>query len=131
MIKISDKQMLTESMERIDLLQRHIEAVESATSYLSRLRQTVPVGVDSLRQALIEEELKEWRNLFLWGLVVDQDTRDRVKAAAHDRFLRDEIDVGHWLNRGNSPGSWLVADEEKFRAMARKKFAPIDKGKGK
>lgn len=62
----------------------------------------------------------------MWGLTLDDAERNRIKAAAHHRFLRDGISVGTWLNDGVEPSKWLTSDAEEFRDMARKAFGPKD-----
>ena len=109
-------------MERINVLQEHIMAVENAARYISSATYRERVINSNLRELLIEEELEEWRNLCMWGLTVDDKTRDRIKVAARQRFLRDDISVAHWLNNGVMPGHWLVADEDEFKEMAKKAF---------
>ena len=125
-MKLTNKQMVEEAMERIELLQLHVNAVEAAARCLQHRRsyrgETITYG--NLRDTLFEEEMKEWRNLCMWGLTLDDDERDRVKAAAHQRFLADGTHVANWFNRGVTPGSWLSADEAEFRAMAKKSFGP-------
>jgi hypothetical protein len=69
-------------------------------------------------------ELDEWRSLLLWGMVADQELQDRVKAAAHERFLADRMDVAKWFTGKENPSRYLTADDEEFRAMAKKAFAP-------
>lgn len=73
--------------------------------------------------ALMERELKLWRGLLMWGLVADHKTQERLRAAAHERFLADDMDVREWFSMGGE-SSWLTATEEDFRAMARKHFQP-------
>jgi len=121
-IKISNVKITKECMERINVLQEHIMAVENAARYISSATYRERVINSNLRELLIEEELEEWRNLCMWGLTVDDKTRDRIKVAARQRFLRDDISVAHWLNNGVMPGHWLVADEDEFKEMAKKAF---------
>ena len=73
---------------------------------------------------LYEEEMVEWRKLAMWGLTLDDADRDRIKAAVHQRFLRDGMSVHDWMSDGVAAGSWLSSDEAEFRAMAKKAFAP-------
>ena len=123
-MKITNKQVVEECMARIEQLQEHIKAVEAAAWCLRERKKWVEVDYGNLHDLLISEELEEWRNLALWGMTLDDAERDRVKAAAHQRFLDDGQCVGTWMNNGVQPSSWLVSDEEKFRAMAKKAFGP-------
>jgi hypothetical protein len=60
----------------------------------------------------------------MWGLTLTQEEQDRIKAAAHERFLSKRMSVAHWLNDGVTPGQWVEADEVEFRKMAAKAFSP-------
>jgi nicotinic acid phosphoribosyltransferase len=125
-MKISNKKLVEECLERIELLQLHIAAVDSAKAHLSRLKQWQGVRVDSgnLRSELIDSELDEWRKLFMWCLTIEDETRDRIKAAAYQRFLDQRNNVSQWLNPdGVVAGSWLKADEDEFRIMVSKLFS--------
>lgn len=83
------------------------------------------IDCGNLHRELLDSELHEWRNLFMWALTLGDEARDRIKAAAHERFLRDGMHVAHWLTpEGTTPGKWLSTDEEEFREMARAAFAP-------
>lgn len=123
-MKITNKQVVEECMARIEQLQEHIKAVEAAAWCLRESKRWVEVDYGNLHDLLISEELEEWRNLALWGMTLDGAERDRVKAAAHQRFLRDGMSVGKWLGNGIEPSQWLVSDEEEFRAMAKEAFGP-------
>lgn len=125
-IKISNKNLIFECMKRIELLQHYIKEIDEAASYISNRKFGYSFKLDygNIRSALIDMELEEWRNLCMWGLTVDKDTKDRIKAAVYDRSLRDGISVSHWLNDGVEPGTWLTADEKEFRKMAKELFKP-------
>jgi hypothetical protein len=125
-MKISNKKLIEESLERIELLQLHIAAVDSAKAHLSRLKQWQGFKVDSgnLRSELIDAELDEWRKLFMWCLTIEDETRDRIKAAAYQRFLDQRNNVSQWLNPDGIVASrWLKADEDEFRVMVSKLFS--------
>lgn len=113
---------LTEALTRIEVLHAHIAAVQAAAFHVRRRDLHKKVDTGTLESDLIAAELDEWRNVFMFGLVVDAKTRRRVKAAAHARFLREDMSVSHWFNDGVPASQWLVADEEKFRAMTKKAF---------
>lgn len=125
-MKITNKQVVEECMVRIEQLQAHIKAIEAAAWCLRARKRWVDVNYGNIHDLLISEELEEWRNLALWGLTLDDAERDRVKAAAHQRFLRDGMSVGTYLNNGIEPSQWLVADNEAFRQMAKRAFGPKD-----
>jgi hypothetical protein len=63
----------------------------------------------------------------MFGMTLKDEDRDRIKAAAYERFLSDKMSVKHYLPGGDSAGHWLVADEEEFRAMVKVAFAPKEK----
>jgi len=125
-MKVTNKQVVEESLVLIQLLQEHTNAVDAAASFIRHLKPhyTTPVDFGNLREKLINLELEEWRKLFMWALTLTTEEQDRIKAAAHDRFLNNKTYVAHWFTEGGYTGKWLVADEEEFREMTRKVFAP-------
>lgn len=125
-MNISKERMAEESLERIMHIQEHISAVEAAVYSIMKRDRNKIIDYGNLRECLINDELDEWRKLFMWGLTLDKERRDRIKAAAHNRFLRDGMHVANWINNGISPGTWFVADEAKFRTMAKAAFSPTD-----
>lgn len=123
-MNLTNHKMTVQCLTRIEVLQAHQNAIQAA---LHCVRERCPqdqVQSDLLFSRLNELELQEWRNLFMWALTLEDGERDRIKAAAHERFLSDGHSVSHWLNNGVTPGSWVSADEDAFREMARKAFAP-------
>lgn len=124
---LDDKQQMVEDiMGRICVLQEHIYNLEVATSYLMQGgRKAIDAG--EIRSELVEKELEAWRQLCMWGLVVDRKTKDRIKAAVHQRFLSKDMSVGYWLNNGVKPLMWLGADEKKFRDMCKHAFLEEEK----
>ena len=126
-MKVTNKQVVEECLVCIQLLQEHINAVNAAAYFVDRLEphyNTTPVDFGNLRERLFNLELEEWRKLFMWALTLTTEEQDRIKAAAHDRFLNNKTYVAHWFTEGGYTGKWLVADEEEFREMTRKVFAP-------
>lgn len=111
-----------ECMARVMMAQEYIKAVEGAAYYINSINRYAKIDYGSIRDQLINLELAAWRDLAMWGLVVDKDIQDRIKAAAHDRFLRNGMSVSWWLNNGVEPGQWLDADEVTFRKMAADAF---------
>jgi hypothetical protein len=125
-MKITNKQIVEESMVRIEQLQLHIAAIDAAVRCLSERRKNFQIDFGNLRDALYYEEMNEWREMFMWGLTLSDDDRDRIKMAAHQRFLRDGMYAAKWFNNGRTPGSWLSADEAEFRAMVKSVFSPAE-----
>lgn len=121
-MKITNRKIVEEALVRIEELHQHIQNVENAQWYLRHRKPHVAIDSGRLRSDLIAEELDEWRNVFMWALTLTTDEQERIKAAAHSRFLRDGTCVAHWLNNGIAPSGWLTADEDRFREMARKAF---------
>ena len=125
-MKLTNKDVVAQCLERIEFIQQHQKNVSAAVHHIhSRAHGSKQVDTGDIMSRLFDQELTEWRNLAMWGLTLDDDERDRIKAAAHARFLHDGMHVANWLNSdGVSPGSWLKADEDEFRAMAKAAFAP-------
>lgn len=78
---------------------------------------------------LYEEEMVEWRKLAMWGLTLDDADRDRIKAAVHQRFLRDGMSVHDWMNDGVAAATGFLATKAEFRAMAKTAFAPKEEAR--
>ncbi len=123
---MNKEQMLEQSMERImycrELQQNYMACVE----FLRKKDRDFKIGDDIVYTTLMRSELDEWRNLLIWGLTCSHEAIDRIKAAVHERFLADRMHVAHWFQNDEYPSSWLTADEEEFREMAKKAFAPKD-----
>lgn len=123
----SPERFVTEALERIEVLRKHYAACESAEHhmrYRTGYARDIRCDWSGMREALMQAELDEWRGVMMFGLTLDDKKRDRIKAAAHERFLKDGVSVSHWFNNGVTPGQYLSADEDKFREMCRKAFAP-------
>lgn len=58
----------------------------------------------------------------MFGMVVDEKTRERIRAAAYENFLNDHMHIASYF--GATSGGWLCADEEEFRRMCKELFAP-------
>lgn len=115
------KEMLEQALERIMHIREMIESFHAIRSYLTnRGRDSINCG--TIHEELYRRELDEWQGLLMWGLICDNDTRDRLKAAAYDRFLADRMDVRKWMFGGDEPSSWLVAEEDEFRKNVRELF---------
>jgi hypothetical protein len=118
---MNTKKMIEEAMARIVYVQELQEAYLAVKTALQRrdrnFRDTGPIYA-----LLMSWELDEWRGLMMWGLFCDDPTRDRLKAAAHERFLHGKMHVADWFQNGQSPERWLAADDEAFRKMANEAF---------
>lgn len=125
-MKFTSTQMVEEALGRIEQIQAHESAIHAAARCITERRQHQDFKIDygTLLDLLHQEETKEWRNMFMWAITLDDTERERVKAAAHQRFLSDRMHVAHWINNGISPSSWLSADEDEFREMAKAAFMP-------
>lgn len=115
--------MLEEALHRIEYIHELLEAYGLIKSFLTKEGRDL-VNCGEIFEKLVERELNEWRGVFMWGLVVDNETRQRVKAMAHERFLSNRMSVSRWMNDGIQPSKWLVADEEEFRTMVAEAFNP-------
>lgn len=114
------KEFVEKTLSRIMLLQKHQESVMAAVHCVLNERDC---NFGNLIEVLYRAEVKEWRNLFMFGLVVDDETRDRIKVAAYERFLDDHIHVSNfWTNSSD----WLHSSEEEFRRMCKSLFAPAE-----
>ena len=121
------KQFAVDALARVEQCREHQRSLDAITSYLYERRgggfdERIKTG--ELRERLYAVELEEWRNVFMWALALDEGTRARIRAAAHERFLADNMAVEHHFSNGVRPGRWMTADEDEFRAMARAAFAP-------
>lgn len=128
-MKLTNKEIVKQALVRIEVLRKDMDNLQAiqrrlGSRYTSDLKKP---DFGNIFQLLVERELDEWRGVFMWGMTLEDKDRERIKAAAHQSFLREGIGVSHWWNDGESPSSWLVADEEKFRAMAKKAFGPKEK----
>ena len=124
-MKLTQKEIAKECLERIEELQEFQRSVDAAASLL-RHRKSYRENIDygNLRDFLFQDELDEWRNLFMWALTLEDAERDRIKLAAHERFLAKNMDVSKWFNGGVEAGSYMSATAEEFRKMAKEAFAP-------
>ena len=122
MLTITNQNIVEDCLRNIDMLQSHIQHVEAAVYYANQCRHKHGLDAGTLRQTLIEEELDQWRSLFMWGLTVDEQVRARIRAAAYDRFLSHGKEICQWLNAGHCPSAYLVADEEEFRKLVDRLF---------
>ena len=123
-MNLTNQDMVLQCMQRIESIQHAIGMLEQINRLIWDYHRHQEIDEGNIRRILMDKEIAEWRNLCMWGLTVSDDERDRIKLAVHERFLRKEMSVSHWWNNGVTPSSYLSADEEQFREMARKAFAP-------
>ena len=123
-MKLKNTDMVLQSMQRIEALQHAVGMLDQIKRMIYDESRHKTVDEGNLRQILIDKELAEWRNVAMWGLTLSEAERDRVKAAVHQRFMRDDMHVASWFNGGALPTSWMQADEEAFREMAKQAFGP-------
>jgi hypothetical protein len=117
--------MVEECLTRIEMIEKCIDDINKISSFLyQKKHRGWNIDQGNIMSTLIEEELSEWRHLFMWGLTLENEERDRIKAAAYNRFLNNDMNVSSWMNNGINPGSWIRSDEEEFREMIKKVFKP-------
>ena len=123
-MKLSNKDIIEKRLAEIEAVGQHIKAVESAASYAYRAKHPHRPAIDctALLSALHERELSLWRDVFMFGLTLDSEEQDRIKAAGYERFLSARMHVAEYHTPGVS--SYLTADDDEFRAMCAKLFAP-------
>lgn len=118
--------MVRQIWEQIDLLQYHYNAVQSAMFHIQTMHgpDCQKTFSSDLLDALNRKELDAWRTLFMFALTLPQKERDRVKAAAYEKFLNKHISVASYMNSFHGASSWACEEEEEFRANVEKLFAP-------
>lgn len=121
---MNKKKMIEDVMLRIMQIREMQTAYLTCTTALGRRNHEYKQGDGKVFSDLMQWELDEWRGLLMWGIVADQPTQDRIKAAAHERFLSDRNDVSKWFTGEEVPSRYLAADDEEFREMAKKAFSP-------
>lgn len=118
--------MVRQIWEQIDLLQYHYNAVQSAMFHIQTMHgpDCQKTFSSDLLDALNRKELDAWRTLFMFALTLPQKERDRVKAAAYEKFLNKHTSVASYMNNFHGASSWACEEEEEFRANVEKLFAP-------
>jgi len=119
MIKLTNKDVVVQCMATIEQCQEHVNALHGAGNFIRAHLSHETHGDSVYHDLLMRIELEQWRKLFMWALTIDSDTQDRIKAAAHERFLFDRMCVDQYFSNGRTPSAWLAADEDEFRRMAR------------
>lgn len=129
-MKLMNKDIIRQAMARIEYVQGLIKALDDVTRFLGERDRYTTIDAGNMKGKLYEAETQEWRNVFMWGLTLDDADRAEIKALAHARYIKDDMDVSHWLDeRGITPSQWLRADEDSFRKMAKEYFGTICKEK--
>lgn len=121
---MKNKDLVVQLMEKIDVVRNHYTAVQSAMYFARHNRYGEEVFSQDVLTALVAIELDLWRQVFMFGMTLNDKEQERIKAAAYQRFLADGISVKDYLPGGANAGSWLVSEEEEFREMCKKLFAP-------
>jgi hypothetical protein len=116
------KQMVEESLTRIMQIREMIDSFGLVKSFLMRRGDERDINCGNIYEKLYERELDEWRGLFMWGLITDEPTRDRIKAAAYERFLSEKKGVHQWMFNGENPSKWLASTEDEFREFLKEEF---------
>jgi hypothetical protein len=117
------QEQIEKIMEQIEIVNLHIRALEDVGSFIYKHnRHEEKIEANDYYDILVKIEVNKWRDLFMFGLVIDDETRDRIKAAAYDRFLKNKV-VTRFIAE-TELSSYLEADETKFLEMARELFAP-------
>lgn len=123
-MKFTQRKVAEQLLAQIELIQMHVQNIDNATYCLNQeTSSNTNVNLGNLRSLLMQKEMDAWRSLFMWSLTLNNEEQDRIKAAAHERFLKGDKTVSAFLEHC-MPGRWIVADKEEFREMARKAFAP-------
>ena len=117
---MKNKEYVLKLLEEIEVTQSHFNAVRSAMNYASTGSYINRCFNEDLLDALSHIELDLWRRVFMFGMTLKDEDRNRVKAAAYQRFLSSG-------GREPSHASWLKVDEKEFREMTREVFAPKEK----
>lgn len=128
-MKLRNDKMSKETVEDIiaDIkrIDEHISNISAAQSYLhsgfSRYRDSEDrIHSGNLLSALYMEQNRLFRNLFMFGLVVDKRTRDKIKAIAYDRYIKDH----HFYPTMNRHRVSYDMEEQEFDRACRSLFAP-------
>jgi len=83
---------------------------------------TIRSGTSLLWDYLCQDELNQWRKLFMWSLA-DEDWAQEARQLARKRFLSDTSDIMSYLNpEGRIPDSFLSSEREEWRAEIEKMF---------
>lgn len=120
----TNKEVVLDVLASIEATEEHIRRLDEMARYAREHNKYTEVLTGNLREILFGIEIDQWRRLLMWGITLEEKDRDRIKAAAHQRFLRKGMSVADWMNGGIQPSSWLTANEEEFRELIEKTFKP-------
>ena len=118
---MKNKDLVLKLMKEIEIARKHYSAVQRAMGYATDGIYYNTTFSDDLLNALNHRELELWRQVFMFGLTLPAADQERIKAAAYEEFLSPDRSVREYITSGHQ---WLVSEEEEFREMARKLFAP-------
>lgn len=119
--------MAEDCLIRIEFLQNLIVQFDETVKHLKEREEFAQIDTGNIRERLFKEELDEWRNLFMWAITLEENEKERIKAAAYDRFLSKKRCVAKHLNNGIPPSRWLSSSEEEFRRIVEQHFLPDQK----
>lgn len=123
-MKFNKRATVESLLVRLEVLQTHTNNIRAACAHLQARGHREAIECGDLQNLLHEEECETWKNLFMWAMTLSDADRDRIKCLAHDVFLKEHVSVVEiWQDTG-SFGAYLAADDDAFREMARKAFAP-------
>lgn len=125
---MKNEKIIAQLLETIELVNQHIQAVMAAKYCIQHHGRRGTQIDENITDELYQMELDAWRSVFMFGLTLPDRERERIKAAAYERFLSDKSSVGFYLNGGTHASSWSCADEDQFRSMCRELFAPKEEG---
>jgi len=130
--KPSMQGLLKDYMERLEEVRLHLDSLERTSRYVydschGRNNEKTEAAYNVLRTSLMDRELDLWRYVFMFALTVPEKERERIKAAAHDRFLSKHWSILDHMYNGRTPKQWLTADEQTFRDMCTEAFKPKEK----
>lgn len=122
---MKNKEVVENLLVQVQCIQEHLRNFDSICSFLLNDGfGHITIDTGDIRSRLCEKELALWQAIGMWGLTLDDKTRDRIKCAVYDRMLKGKSVCEFLSDDGTPPGRWLASDEKEFREMARKAFAP-------
>ena len=123
---MKNKEYVFKLLEEVEVIRNHYNAVLRAMDYTRTGVFINKTFNGDLLDALSSMELDIWRRAFMFGLTLKDEDRDRIKAAAYQRFLSGGLK--EYLPGGiNSATGWMQADEDEFHEMVRVAFTPKEK----
>ena len=86
---------------RMQELQAHAHVVRMEAMRDPVYREREKNNPDGTIDALYRLEMAQWHNLLMFGLCLEGEERDRIKAEVRQRFLGDVASVREWLGDGS------------------------------